>query len=100
MIGRAKTGQGKTLAFALPIIEALLAQPPRGSERGRPPRVIVLAPTRELAKQVADDFASVAPGLTTLTVYGGVSLEGQRTALYKGVDIVVGTREYNSPPSQ
>jgi ATP-dependent RNA helicase DDX21 len=50
VVGQAKTGSGKTISFGLPIIEKLLANPPQG--RGRPPSVIVMAPTRELAKQV------------------------------------------------
>ena len=55
VIGQAKTGSGKTISFGLPIIEKLLKNPPQG--RGRPPVVIVMAPTRELAKQVR--FASL-----------------------------------------
>ncbi|PJI52159.1 hypothetical protein CTI14_47095, partial [Methylobacterium radiotolerans] len=66
MIGRARTGTGKTLAFALPIISKL--EPSR--ERARLPRAIVIAPTRELAKQVADEFSKSGVGLTTVTVYG------------------------------
>jgi ATP-dependent RNA helicase DDX21 len=95
VIGRARTGQGKTLAFAIPTVERLLDDKERGgvvgSGRGRAPRALVLAPTRELAKQIADDFAAIAPGLATLTVYGGVGFEVQRGALSRGVDIVVGT---------
>ena len=98
VIGRARTGSGKTLAFALPIIEKLRSLPPpagpslsRGGS-GRLPRVIVLVPTRELAKQVADDFVSIAgPFLATLTVYGGVPMGEQKNQLWKGVDVVVGT---------
>ena len=51
LIGRARTGMGKTLAFAIPVIEKLLASG-IPSKRGRHPRVLVMAPTRELAKQV------------------------------------------------
>ena len=96
MIGRARTGMGKTLAFALPIIERLLAMRAAGdsaigSERGRGPRVVVLAPTRELAKQVAEDFEGAAPSLAVATVYGGTSIDAQKGALWKGVDIIVGT---------
>ena len=87
MIGRARTGTGKTLAFALPIISKL--EPSR--ERARLPRAIVIAPTRELAKQVADEFSKSGVGLTTVTVYGGAAYNPQENALRRGVDVVVGT---------
>lgn len=87
LIGRARTGTGKTLAFALPIIQTL--EPSR--ERGRLPRAIIVAPTRELAKQVADEFSKSGGALTTVTVYGGSSYAPQENALRRGVDIVVGT---------
>ncbi|MBB6098503.1 superfamily II DNA/RNA helicase [Deinobacterium chartae] len=87
LIGRARTGTGKTLAFALPIIERL--EPSR--ERGRLPRALVLAPTRELAKQVAGEFEAVAPNLEIVTVYGGAPYATQERALSRGVDVVVGT---------
>ena len=87
LIGRARTGTGKTLAFALPIISKL--EPSR--ERSRLPRAIVVAPTRELAKQVADEFSKSGVGLTTVTVYGGAAYGPQENALRRGVDIVVGT---------
>ncbi|RJF71777.1 DEAD/DEAH box helicase [Deinococcus cavernae] len=87
MIGRARTGTGKTLAFALPIISKL--EPSR--ERARLPRAIVVAPTRELAKQVAEEFSKSGVGLTTVTVYGGAAYGPQESALRRGVDVVVGT---------
>ncbi len=87
IIGRARTGTGKTLAFALPIIQKL--DPSR--DRGRAPRAIIIAPTRELAKQVAEEFSKSGVGLTTVTVYGGAAYNPQETALRRGVDIVVGT---------
>lgn len=87
MIGRARTGTGKTLAFALPIITKL--EPSR--ERGRLPRAIVVAPTRELAKQVAEEFSKSGQGLTTVTVYGGAAYAPQENALRRGVDVIVGT---------
>lgn len=87
LIGRARTGTGKTLAFALPIIQKL--EPSR--ERARLPRAIVVAPTRELAKQVADEFSKTGLGLTTVTVYGGAAYGPQENALRRGVDVVVGT---------
>lgn len=87
LIGRARTGTGKTLAFALPIIQNM--EPSR--ERARLPRAIVLAPTRELARQVAEEFTQSAPNLTVLTVYGGAAYGPQEKALQRGVDVVVGT---------
>ncbi|WP_291429644.1 DEAD/DEAH box helicase [Deinococcus sp.] len=87
MIGRARTGTGKTLAFALPIITKLEAS----RERGRLPRAIVVAPTRELAKQVAEEFSKSGQELTTVTVYGGAAYAPQENALRRGVDVIVGT---------
>ncbi|EOA12485.1 hypothetical protein CARUB_v10026032mg [Capsella rubella] len=96
LVGRARTGQGKTLAFVLPILESLINGPAKSKKKngyGRPPSVLVLLPTRELAKQVAADFdvygASV--GLTSCCLYGGDSYTGQEYKLKRGVDIVVGT---------
>ncbi|MFC6591122.1 DEAD/DEAH box helicase [Deinococcus lacus] len=87
LIGRARTGTGKTLAFALPIIQKL--EPSR--ERARLPRAIVVAPTRELARQVAEEFTKTGSDLTTVTVYGGAAYSPQENALRRGVDVVVGT---------
>ncbi|CAM4366997.1 DEAD/DEAH box helicase [Deinococcus marmoris] len=87
LIGRARTGTGKTLAFALPIISKL-----EGSrERGRLPRAIVITPTRELAKQVAEEFSKTGVDLVTVTVYGGAAYAPQENALRRGVDVIVGT---------
>eukprot|EP00798_Chlamydomonas_sp_ICE-L_P001315 gene1315-32668_t len=92
MIGRAKTGSGKTLAFALPVVENIIREnmesPPK---RGRSPRCIILAPTRELANQVAREFESVCPTLKVDSFYGGVSISTQIRTLKDGVDVVVGT---------
>lgn len=78
---RARTGSGKTMAFALPVVESLLAENKAagGSRpaRGRMPRAIVLAPTRELANQVAREFESACPTLKVVPVYGGVSMGPQ-----------------------
>jgi superfamily II DNA/RNA helicase len=87
LIGRARTGTGKTLAYALPIIMKLDAS----RERGRVPRAIIVAPTRELAKQVAEEFSKTGGDLVTVTVYGGAAYAPQENALRRGVDIVVGT---------
>jgi ATP-dependent RNA helicase DDX21 len=94
IIGCAKTGTGKTLAFAIPIIKRLIeGDEQRTSNRrsGFLPRSLVLAPTRELAKQVEKEIQESAPYLNTVCVYGGVSYTIQRNALSRGVDVVVGT---------
>ncbi|KAJ4843899.1 hypothetical protein Tsubulata_047955, partial [Turnera subulata] len=96
LVGRARTGQGKTLAFVLPILESLTNGPTKSSRKtgyGRPPSVLVLLPTRELASQVYDDFKvyGSALGLASCCLYGGASYHGQESSLKRGVDIVVGT---------
>eukprot|EP00250_Pteridium_aquilinum_P005217 c15347_g1_i1 orf=588-2879(+) len=92
LIGRARTGTGKTLAFGIPIIQSLLEENERERRRfSRNPRVLVLAPTRELAMQVEKEFMESAPNLSTLCVYGGVSIVAQQRKLQRGVDIIVGT---------
>ncbi|KAL3843605.1 hypothetical protein ACJIZ3_001008 [Penstemon smallii] len=93
IIARAKTGTGKTLAFGIPILKGLDdADQERGSMRRRKlPKVLVLAPTRELAKQVEKEFQESAPYLNTVCIYGGVSYVTQKSALSRGVDVVVGT---------
>ncbi len=87
LIGRARTGTGKTLAFALPIIQAL--EPSR--QRGRFPRALIMAPTRELAKQVAEEFKKTGGELEVVTIYGGAAYGPQEKSLQRGVDVVVGT---------
>ncbi|KAI9501276.1 P-loop containing nucleoside triphosphate hydrolase protein [Coemansia spiralis] len=90
VLGRARTGTGKTLAFSLPMIELLLKS--QGSmDRGRHPRSIILAPTRELAKQVASEIEATTKKFRVITVYGGTSINDQLFALRGGVDFVVGT---------
>ncbi|KMZ59850.1 DEAD-box ATP-dependent RNA helicase 7 [Zostera marina] len=96
LVGRARTGQGKTLAFVLPILESLtngLNKQARQKGYGRPPTVLVLLPTRELANQVHADFEFYggAVGLSSCCVYGGSPYRTQEMAMRKGVDIVVGT---------
>ena len=89
LIGRARTGCGKTLAFALPVVELIGDE---REERGAPPKVLVLAPTRELAKQVADEFEACAPAtLRSVCIYGGAPYRPQEEALRRGVQVVVGT---------
>ncbi|XP_062188048.1 DEAD-box ATP-dependent RNA helicase 53-like [Phragmites australis] len=89
MIGRARTGTGKTLAFGVPIMDRILSYNEKNG-RGRNPLAIILAPTRELARQVEKEFRESAP-LDTLCVYGGVPINQQMRVLNYGVDIVVGT---------
>ena len=86
VIGQAQTGTGKTAAFALPIIEKLV-------EDANYVQAIILAPTRELAIQVAEEIYSLRGGrkFKVLPIYGGQSIVGQIQRLKKGVDIVVGT---------
>ncbi|ESO84752.1 hypothetical protein LOTGIDRAFT_221850 [Lottia gigantea] len=90
IITQARTGTGKTLAFSLPIIEKLQLDksPP---QRGRPPKVLVMAPTRELAKQVCEDFESYSSSLVVLCIYGGTPYGPQERVLRSGVDVIVGT---------
>ncbi|MGH3234106.1 MAG: DEAD/DEAH box helicase [Streptosporangiaceae bacterium] len=87
IIGQARTGTGKTLAFGVPLLELL------GEAPARKPLALVVVPTRELAIQVADDLRTAAVNLRArvLTVYGGRAYEPQIDALAAGVDIVVGT---------
>ncbi|VAW62807.1 DEAD-box ATP-dependent RNA helicase DeaD (= CshA) [hydrothermal vent metagenome] len=87
IIGQAQTGTGKTAAFALPLISNL-------NLKQKDPQVLVLAPTRELAIQVAEAFQKYAKhmkGFHVLPVYGGQDYRGQIAALKRGVHVVVGT---------
>ena len=96
VIGQAKTGTGKTLAFGIPLIERVIA--PLDSEwselvaKGLP-QVLVVVPTRELCVQVTKDIDELTGnrGIRTLAVYGGRAFEPQIEALASGVEIVVGT---------
>ncbi|CAG8615373.1 13267_t:CDS:2 [Acaulospora morrowiae] len=94
VLARAKTGTGKTLAFALPITEILLELQKDDRSfysRGRPPKVIIMTPTRDLAKQVSAEFESIAPNLKVLCIYGGVAYDLQNQGLREGIDVLVGT---------
>ncbi|XP_022739934.1 DEAD-box ATP-dependent RNA helicase 53, mitochondrial-like [Durio zibethinus] len=90
MIGRAKTGTGKTLAFGIPIMDKIIRYNAQHG-RGRNPLCLVLAPTRELAKQVEKEFHESAPNLDTICVYGGTPISHQMRQLDYGVDAAVGT---------
>ncbi len=89
VLGIAQTGTGKTAAFTLPLIERLS----KGRARARMPRALVLAPTRELADQVAMSFEKYAKGtkLSWVLLIGGVSMGDQVAALNKGVDVLIAT---------
>jgi superfamily II DNA/RNA helicase len=89
LIGQARTGTGKTLGFGVPLLNRL--DLPGG--KGAPPQALVVAPTRELAVQVAGDIAAAGKGLgvRVLTIYGGRAYEPQVAGLKRGVDVVVGT---------
>lgn len=94
VIGQAQTGTGKTAAFALPILAQLAADHEAGRDHPKGPSALILAPTRELAIQVADAFAKYARKLShidVLAVYGGADFRGQAVPLKRGVDVVVGT---------
>jgi len=90
VLGIAQTGTGKTAAFALPILHGLA----KGAKaKPRSPRALVLAPTRELAIQIADEFRAYGKfmHLRQTVIFGGVSQKPQVTALVRGVDIVIAT---------
>src|SRR5437868_3412548 len=91
LIGLAQTGTGKTAAFALPILHRLST--PRKHPGARACRTLVLAPTRELASQIADSFRAYGrfAGHSTAVVYGGASMHKQKQALERGVDVLVAT---------
>jgi ATP-dependent RNA helicase RhlE len=91
LIGIAQTGTGKTAAFALPILQRLSANP--APAMSRRPRALILAPTRELAAQIAQSFADYGKflKLSHTVVFGGVGLGPQIQALNRGVDILVAT---------
>jgi ATP-dependent RNA helicase RhlE len=91
LFGCAQTGTGKTAAFTLPIIERLRAAPGRAAARRC--RVLVLAPTRELAAQIHESVRAYGrhAGTTAAVIYGGVSQRPQADALARGVDVLVAT---------
>ena len=89
VLGRGRTGSGKTYAFLLPLVARLSATSPR--RRPGAPRALILAPTRELVGQIEAALAPLAAttGLTSRTVFGGVGQGPQVAALRKGVDILI-----------
>ena len=96
LIGQARTGTGKTLAFGIPVLQRAVApHDPDYEELAAPgkPQALIVAPTRELALQVSGDLALAGAdrGIRVLTVYGGVPYEQQLDGLAAGIDVVVGT---------
>jgi ATP-dependent RNA helicase RhlE len=91
LLGIAQTGSGKTAAFALPIIHRLKANPK--APRPRTCRALVLAPTRELASQIAQSFRTYGKhaGISVAIVFGGVGHRPQIHAMARGVDVLVAT---------
>ncbi|XP_056235819.1 nucleolar RNA helicase 2 isoform X2 [Seriola aureovittata] len=89
VIAQARTGTGKTFSFAIPLVEKL--QDAFTPTRGRAPKVLVLAPTRELAIQVAKDFKDISKRLAIACFYGGSSYHPQIDAIRNGIDILIGT---------
>jgi superfamily II DNA/RNA helicase len=92
VLGRGKTGSGKTIAFTVPLVQKLIAA---GSVPRKPgkPRALILAPTRELADQIDRTVNGIAKavGFYTACIYGGVPQRKQENAMSRGVDIVVAT---------
>lgn len=96
MIGQARTGTGKTLAFGISLLQRIVVPGERDfAELAKPgaPQALVVTPTRELASQVASDLAAASTRrhARVLTVYGGVGYENQLSTLSRGVEVVVGT---------
>jgi ATP-dependent RNA helicase DeaD len=88
VLGQARTGTGKTAAFAIPIIEQIEL-----GKKNSGPQAIVLVPTRELAVQVREEFVKLGHGrkIHSVAVYGGKPIRGQIDKLQRGVEVVIGT---------
>ncbi len=93
LIGLAQTGTGKTASFALPVLQRLDENTPKGQPRPKRARVLVLAPTRELAAQIDDSFHAYGKYLKFkhMTIFGGVSQNPQVAKFERGIEIVVAT---------
>jgi ATP-dependent RNA helicase RhlB len=91
--GQAQTGTGKTIAFLLATFQRLLTTEPPKNWDGKQPRAFILAPTRELANQIAKDamLLNKDANLRIVVAYGGKDYEKQKTAITDGVDILIGT---------
>ena len=90
VLGCAQTGTGKTAAFLLPILDTIAREPAKGKRRIR---ALILAPTRELAAQIGDNFRSYGRFLKIYyqVIFGGVSQRSQVSALQRGVDVLIAT---------
>lgn len=88
---QAQTGTGKTAAFLIPVFSRMLSVPP--SVRGLSPRVLIIAPTRELVIQIEAEAKLLegSAGFRILSVFGGIDYHKQREELAKGVDVLIGT---------
>ncbi len=91
VFGTAQTGTGKTAAFAIPILQKLYTR--QRTEHRSPVRALIMAPTRELAQQISDNFTEYGRGLKLkhTVIYGGVSQKPQTEILRKGIDILIAT---------
>src|SRR5690606_5785502 len=87
MMGIAQTGTGKTLAYLLPLLKLYKFTPTET------PKIVILVPTRELVVQVAEEVEKLTKYMSvrTISIYGGVNINTQKTAVYQGCDILVGT---------
>ncbi len=87
MMGIAQTGTGKTFAYLLPLLKLYKFTP------GHTPKIVILVPTRELVVQVVEEVEKLTKYMSVRTVgiYGGVNINTQKTAVYQGIDILVGT---------
>ncbi len=87
MMGIAQTGTGKTLAYLLPLLKLYKFTPTET------PKIVILVPTRELVVQVAEEVEKLTKYMSvrTLAVYGGVNINTQKTAVFQGIDVLVGT---------
>ncbi|MEY4450741.1 MAG: hypothetical protein RLZZ304_1116 [Actinomycetota bacterium] len=92
VLGRGKTGSGKTIAFTVPLVTKLVAGGSQPRKAGKP-RALILAPTRELADQIDRTVRAIAKpvGFYSLCIYGGVPQRKQEHAMSRGVDILVAT---------
>ncbi len=96
LLGLAQTGTGKTAAFALPVLQRLVASTAASTphhQKGRPVRALIVTPTRELASQIAESFDNYGRhlGFSTTVIFGGVNARPQMETLRNGVDILVAT---------
>jgi ATP-dependent RNA helicase RhlB len=91
--GQAQTGTGKTIAFLLATFHRLLTHPANENWDGKQPRALLLAPTRELAIQIANDakLLNSDVGLRIVVAHGGKDYEKQKNAILSGIDVLIGT---------